>query len=481
VTATKSSEENAHGYPSPNYAWYVVSLSMVLYVLSFMDRQIIAVLVEPIKADLGLSDVQISIVGGFAFVLFYATVGVFVGRLADSLNRPLLIGVGVFIWSLTTAMCGYATKFSHLLILRMGVGLGESALLPSTLSLLSNYFPPKRLATPTSVFMLGAPIGIGLSFIAGGYLYRFAQEVMSKPESKEYMIIGGMAPWQLVLLTLGLIGILLSTLLFTIKEPRNSKQRAAGKKANLISASKAASVSEVKQYCLSNWRAIGGLYIGMSFISLASYSQGFWDITFLSRTYDWDPATGGMSYGMVQLVAGLLGAIVGGVFADRLARRNLAGSSVAMVIFGSGIAIPFSAMYPMMPSPTLALAAVSIAIFGNTMAFACTASAMQRLFPTTMIGLATGIYFFISNAVGIGLGPTSVAMITEYMFQDPDKIRYSLLIVGCGARVIGFLMILGNFRYYDRLVAELEGLGYTKLGRRRSAVQSGDVIPEQSS
>lgn len=453
---SESPTENTENYPKPGYAWYVVVLTMLMYVLSFMDRQIIAVLIEPIKADLGLSDVQVSLIGGIAFVLFYATAGVFVGRLADSVNRPLLIGTGVFIWSLTTALCGFASKFWHILTLRMGVGLGESALLPSTLSLLSNYFPPKRLATPTSVFMLGAPIGIGLSFIGGGYLYRMAIEIMSDPASQDYFLIGGMPPWRLVLLILGVFGILMSVLMFTVREPRTKNKGTTPQKTLLAKPAQAASFAQVKTYSMVNWKAIGGLFFGMSFISLASYSQGFWDITFLSRTYDWDPAKGSIWYGMTQLCAGLTGAFLGGVVADRLAKKGHSGSSVIMVIFGAGIAIPFSMMYPLMPSANLALATMSIAILGNTMAFACTASAMQRLFPTSMLGFAAGIYFFISNLVGIGIGPTAVAVFTEYLFQDEEMIRYSLVIVGAGARIIAFLLILGGFRHYERLVAKLE-------------------------
>ena len=174
---TMDEKPATRNYPKTAYAWFVVVLMMCFYVLSYMDRFVIAVLIEPIKADLLLSDVQISLIGSFSFGLFYATVGLFIGRLADSMHRPWLIAMGVFIWSLTTALSGLASKFWHLLVLRMGVGLGESALLPSTLSLLTDYFPPKRLATPTSVFLFGAPIGIGVSYAAGGALFAVAQGI----------------------------------------------------------------------------------------------------------------------------------------------------------------------------------------------------------------------------------------------------------------------------------------------------------------
>ena len=448
---------NNSKYPAASYSWYVVVLMMCFYVLSFMDRQIIAVLIEPIKADLLLSDVQISLLGGLSFVLFYSTAGIFVGRLADSVNRPLLVACGVFIWSATTALCGVAGKFWQLLILRMGVGLGESALLPSTLSLLSDYFPPKRLAAPTSVFMLGAPIGIGLSFAGGGYLYSTAVDIASGSGWADYPFIGGMVAWKLVLLFLGFLGIFMTLLLFTVIEPRGkSKFSTIAKQAANGKTSKAASFPVVKEYAFTHWKAIGGLYFGMAFISLASYSQGFWDIAFLTRTYGWDAVTGSFWYGMVQLSGGLLGMLVGGIIADRLSDRGVQGASVLMVAIGVGIAIPFSFIYPLVDSANASLFFMFFAILGNNMGFACTASAIQRLFPSSMLGLAAGIYFFISNAVGIGIGPTAVAAITDYLYKDPDMIRYSLAFTGGVSRVVAFILVILCIKHYMKLMKQID-------------------------
>ena len=446
-----------NGYPRPAYAWYVVVLMMFFYVLSFMDRQIIAVLIEPIKADLLLSDVQISLLGGLSFVLFYSTTGIFIGRLADSLNRPLLIAAGVFIWSLTTAACGLAGKFWQLLVLRMGVGLGESALLPSTLSLLADYFPPKRLATPTSVFLLGAPIGIGLSFAAGGYIFGVAQKITAASGWQEVMFVGGTAAWQLVLLFLGVIGMLMTLLLFSVREPRNMRQSPAT--AHIVTAAKAAdpaSLDEVKTYAKRHWWAITSLYIGMSLISLAAYSQGFWDITFLARTYDRDPAEISLAYGMVQLFAGLSGMLFAGVMADRLSKRGVQAASVIMVVTGCAIAAPFSFIYPLAGSTSSALFFMVIAIFGSNMGFACAASAIQRMFPASMLGLAAGIYYFVSNAVGIGIGPTAVAAITDYAFADAEMIRYSLAAVGGISRTLALIIIFAGLKAYRDLLRHQE-------------------------
>lgn len=460
MTTPDKQASSERDYPKPAYAWYVVVLMMCFYVLSFMDRQIIAVLIEPIKADLSLSDVQISLLGGLSFVLFYSTTGVFIGRLADSLNRPLLIAAGVFIWSLTTAACGLAGKFWQLLVLRMGVGLGESALLPSTLSLLADYFPPRRLATPTSVFLLGAPIGIGLSFAAGGYIFGVAQKITAASGWQEVMFVGGTAAWQLVLLFLGVIGILMTLLLFSVREPRNmQKSPAQAHSAPVAKAADAAELVEVKAYAKRHWWAIASLYIGMSLISLAAYSQGFWDITFLARTYDREPAEISLAYGMVQLFAGLSGMLFAGIMADRLSKRGVQAASVIMVVAGCAIAAPFSFIYPLAGSTSSALFFMVIAIFGSNMGFACAASALQRMFPASMLGLAAGIYYFVSNAVGIGIGPTAVAAITDYAFADAEKIRYSLAAVGGVSRTLALVIIFAGLKAYRDLLREQEQEG----------------------
>jgi len=452
--------QGGHGektYPRPAYAWYVVVLMMCFYVLSFMDRQIIAVLIDPIKADLALSDVQISLIGGVSFGLFYSTVGVFIGRLADSMNRPWLIAIGVFIWSLTTAVAGLASKFWQLLVLRMGVGLGEAALLPSTLSLLTDYFPPRRIATPTSVFLLGAPIGIGLSFMAGGLLFGIAQDVTAADGWQDVFFIGGSAAWKLVLIFLGVVGMIMTLGMLTVREPRTANAAAAKKHADggLI-ASEAATLADVKAYAKTHWLAITALYVCMALVSLAAYAQAFWDIAFLSRSFGRDASTVASMYGMVQLFAGLSGMLSGGIIADRLSKRDVQASSYLMVMIGCAISIPFSFLYPMMQTLPNAIWLMVFAIFGSNMAFACAASAMQRMFPIAMLGLAAGVYYFLSNSVGLIAGPFSVAALTDYVFGDAEKVGYSVAAVGGTSRLLAFIVILAGYNAYRELLRERE-------------------------
>jgi len=455
---TTEVQDSSKQYPKPAYAWYVVVLMMFFYVLSFMDRQIIAVLLDPIKLDLDLTDVQISLIGGVSFGLFYSVVGIFIGRLADSMNRPVLIAAGVFIWSLTTALCGLASKFWHLLFLRMGVGLGEAALLPSTLSLLKDYFPPARLATPTSVFLFGAPIGIGLSFAAGGFMYSVAQDITAADGWNDVIFIGGAAAWKLVLIFLGVVGMLMTLGMATVREPRTAMAAATDAHPDLsLKAATAAGMPEVKAYASRHWLPILSLYVGMALISLAAYAQGFWDVTYLTRTFGGDRASVAFMYGMVQMFAGIAGMFLGGYTADRLTARGVEGSSYKLVTFGAAIATPFGFLYALAGTEQVSLWLMVATIFGTNICFACAASAMQRMYPVAMLGLAAGVYFFMSNAVGLMVGPTVVAAITDYGFVDPQKVGYSLSIVGGTARLLAFLMFVLGLGAYVRLLREREG------------------------
>src|SRR5215211_5283997 len=181
-------------YPNPRYAWYVVGVLAFVYIFSFIDRQILNLLVRPIRRDLGISDTQMSLLMGFAFALFYTFFGIPLGRLADSRSRRTLIALGFAFWSMFTAACGLAKNFAQLMLMRMGVGVGEAALSPAAYSMITDYFPPKRRATAISIYSTGIYIGSGLALIIGGLVARFAaaQELWNLP------VVGETRPWQVV-------------------------------------------------------------------------------------------------------------------------------------------------------------------------------------------------------------------------------------------------------------------------------------------
>ena len=201
------------------YSWYVVILLATFYLLSFVDRLIVGLLVEPIKAHLGLTDTQISLVHGFSFVVFYTLFGLFMGRLADIWNRRNLIAAGVVTWSLLTVLCGAASRFWHLLIFRIGVGLGEATLTPAAYSIISDYFPRERRATALSVFSAGVYFGLAAAFTGGAYLYRMIEIWLDSRGGLALPFVGAVHPWQLVFVAVGMPGLVMSTLLLTVAEP----------------------------------------------------------------------------------------------------------------------------------------------------------------------------------------------------------------------------------------------------------------------
>ena len=202
-------------YPSSGYAWYVVGVLTVAYVFSFIDRQVLNLMVGPIQKDLGINDLQMSLLMGPSFAVFYTLFGIPLGRLADTRSRRAIISVGVAVWSIMTAGCGLTRTFWQLAVMRMGVGVGEASLSPSAYSLISDYFRPERRSTAMSVYSMGIYIGSGLAFLVGGFIIQLA----AGTETTAVPWIGPVRSWQLVFLLVGLPGLLISLLLLTVREP----------------------------------------------------------------------------------------------------------------------------------------------------------------------------------------------------------------------------------------------------------------------
>ncbi|MCI0489999.1 MAG: MFS transporter, partial [Blastocatellia bacterium] len=212
-TSQASVDESKASEPSLRYAWYVVIILMVCYTLSFIDRQILSLLVKPIQRDLGINDTEMGLLQGAAFGIFYTLLGLPMGWLADRISRRNLIAVGVFFWSLTTALCAVAKSFGSLFFARMGVGVGEATLAPSAFSMISDYFPKERLGTALSVYAMGIFIGSGLANIVGGTV---VGSVVDMP-AVDLPVIGTIASWRLTFLIVGLPGILVGLLLYSAR------------------------------------------------------------------------------------------------------------------------------------------------------------------------------------------------------------------------------------------------------------------------
>ena len=418
--------------------------------MSWWWRLIVGLLVEPIKADLGLSDTQISLVHGFSFALFYTFFGLVMGRFADVFNRRNLIACGVVTWSFMTVLCGAATRFWHLLGLRIGVGIGEAALTPAAYSIITDYPPPGKRSTALSVFSAGVYLGIAGAFTGGAYAYRHIESRLNLRGGLNLPLLGDVQTWQLVFVEVGTPGLLLACLLPTLREPRRRSDR-----AHVGTDATAPSISEVAAYFSLNWRTLLGHNMGIALISAAAYSRDLWNIPFFDRTYGWKLYESGPWYGIVVLTAGVSGVLAGGRIGDWLKGRNRGSANMLVMLWAAIGWLPFGLTYPLMPTAALALTLIFPAIFMTAVPYGCAAAAIQEIMPPRMRGVGSAVMLSANGIIGLGFGPTAVALVTDYVFSDDAALRYSLVIV-CGLiQAAGALFVLSALKPFRRTLAAL--------------------------
>ncbi len=423
-------------YPSAHYAWYVVGVLTFVYVFSFIDRQILNLLVRPIRRDLGISDTQMSLLMGLSFAVFYTFFGIPLGRLADTKSRRTIIACGFALWSVFTAGCGLAKNFAQMLLMRMGVGVGEAALSPSAFSIISDYFPPKRRATAISVYSMGIYIGSGLAFIIGGAVAGFAsaQEIWQLP------IVGATRPWQVVFFIVGLPGILLALLMYTVREPIRRGIRVINNAEGKPVAAQVP-MKEVIDYLWQNRRTFICHNVGFALLSFSSYGSSAWIPTFFVRNHGWTEAQAGQVYGWIVAIFSTLGVAMGGRFADWMAERGRQDATMLTGLIVSLAWLPFGLFYPLVSDPYLAAALLIPSAFMSSAPFGVAPAAIQQIMPNAMRGQASAIYLFVVNLIGLGLGPTAVALTTDFVFRDDQAVNYSLLIVNTVAHLVAAMLL----------------------------------------
>jgi MFS family permease len=448
---TAPDRDDETGYPNPRYAWYVVSVLTVAYLLSFLDRQILALLVEPIRRDLEISDFQVSLLGNLAFGIFYTLLGLPLGRAADRFSRRGIIAAGVATWCLMTAACGLARNFLQLFIARVGVGVGEAALNPAALSMISDYFPRRTRGRALTFYNMGISLGVGVALIFGGQVIAWvaAAPPVVVPG------IGELRSWQTVFILVGLPGLLIALLMLTVREPvrrdRLQVRQADGTVTEQLT------VGATVAYLRQRWRTYLTHFIGMTVVTIQGYSYFFWVPSLFLRTWQWTIPEISLAYGIVTIIGGPLGIVLGGWISDRLYQRGYKDALMRTCLGGAWLLlIPGSVLTPLMPNPQLALAMLVPVSIGGAMVTATGAAALQMITPNQMRAQTTAVYYFVINIFGL-LGPTAVASVTDFGFGDDNALRWSLAIV-CGvASVIGLAFLTAHLPHYRNGVREAEG------------------------
>jgi len=406
---------STRNWPNQRYAWFIVVILTTLYIFSFIDRMIIALLVTPIKADLDLTDTDIGLLHGLAFALFYTFVGVFIARLADNWNRSKLIAIGVLLWGIATAACGLAGSFATLFVARVLVGVGEASLSPAAYSLISDYFPPAKRARAMSVYTSGIYFGVGAALVFGGLVIG----LVGRTGGIDLPIVGPVRAWQLVFFAVGLPGVLFFVIVkLFVREPARREVSATPP-----------TLAAFRVYFMARRKLYLGHYLGFAFMVLYSYSFSAWTPAVITRSYGLTPSESGLWLGLVILLSAPSGIMLGSFFSQRLHRRYGKGAALRVGVFAAVFGIIPAVLFPLAPSAWTALALMGITQFMISLPFGVAPAALHEVTPNQFRGQVIALYLFFINIIGLGTGPMIVGLITDFGFRDESAVAYSLLVM----------------------------------------------------
>ncbi|MET3762208.1 MFS transporter [Sphingomonas sp. UYEF23] len=381
------------------YAWYVVAVLILAYTLSYVDRSILTLMVAPIRASLHISDVQLSLIQGLAFAVFYTMMGIPIARLIDQRRRTGIVAVGVGVWSIATAACSFANSFGGLFAARIGVGVGEAALSPAAYSMLADQFQGKQLVRALSFYQSAIYIGPAIATLAGGVLLGQLAPLDTA--------LGHFEPWQQVFVLVGIPGLAVAMLVASLREPARQGASATAT---------APSFPAVLRQVADHRGAYGLLILGLCCQSVMWNGAVAWIPTHFMRTYHWTPGEVAWSYGPVIAIAGTCGGLFGGWLAGRMRENGARDANVRIGIIAAVAALPFIVAAPLMPTAQASLLLVTGFLFCGAMPYGGAAAAFQEITPNRMRGQVSAIYLFWLNLAGIGLGSTLVALVTEQAF-----------------------------------------------------------------
>lgn len=434
---------------SRRYAWYVVGLLMVTQVVSYIDRFLPSLLIEPIKADLELTDFQVGLLLGPAFGLFYVFVGVPIGWLADHYSRRKILSAGIAIWCTMTAAAGLVRSFVPLFVARLGVGLGEAVVAPCSVSLISDYFERRKRAPALSVFMAGTFIGAGSAFLFGGPI---VYAVGGLPPI-DIPGIGELQQWQMAFIVVGLPGLLLSLLMWTIREPLRRDQARESVETDAVGQ---ASLRAALRYIRARWRAFGALFVGSAGV-VTMGSLAFWNTAFFTRTWGWDVRQVGIVTGLLFFICGTAGTLIGIKLTTRWIRQHRRDATLRALWVGLLFAALGFSLYPVMPSQELAVVALGVAFVGQAAAAAAGPASLTVIAPGQLKSQGVAIYYLFIGVFGQLLGPPPVGLMTD-LFGDPDMLRYAMTIEAAVVGTTALLLVALGMRWYRRQAEELDEL-----------------------
>lgn len=404
-------------YPPRSVAWYATVVFAFLYWLSILDRFIISLLVDPIKRDLGITDLQFGLLHGTAFMVAFAIFGLMAGSLADRFNRRWIIFGCVTIWSLASAACGMVHNFWQLLIARLGVGAGEAGLNPAATSMIADFFPRERLTTAMAVFAMGSTIGSGCAYLLGGKIVDWvaAMHAITIP------IVGEIHAWQAVFYIVGIPGAFLSLLIFTVPEPARRgaqiEQTGASVWQNTLSA-----YTNLLAFIRSRGRFFFFHYAGFGIAMIVVVGAGTWYPAHMARTFGWSAGQIGWALGLTLAIPGMLGNLMSGYCVDALYRRGYRDAQLRWYAGCLLVAIPAGIFALTATNPWFFIGGLSLFIALVSALPTCAGAALNLVTPNKLRGSGFAFFSLITGILGAGLGPVFIAAVSDYLFSGGASI-----------------------------------------------------------
>jgi len=441
----KSQPDNR--WPNPAVAWYMVIVLMLAYMFSYLDRQILSLLVESIKADLHITDLAMSFLMGAAFAGVYCIMGIFISRWVDSRSRSKLIFWGISTWSLMTALCGWARNYLLLFLGRIGVGVGEATLNPSAFSMIGDSFREAKRPLAIAIFHLGNPVGQGLAMVVGGIII----DLVSGLKPEQIPAIGIAYPWQLTFFIVGIPGLIVAGLVLTIKEPKRHGLISDGD--NVETSKKGIPLKKVLAFIWVRRLAYTALIIGIAIKVTLAYGSVSWIPTYFIRTYKWTAGEFGLIYGIWYIAIGIVSTFFAGILANRMAARGHRDANMKVILIGYIVGIPFAIIAPLMPNAGLAILMFMLTFFFTNFHVLAPA-ALIAITPNQIRGQISAIYVFMLNIIGVGIGPSLVAASTDFLYGSDLAVGKSLVLVASTLGPIGAVLFYSGMKAYRRCLED---------------------------
>ena len=423
--------------------WYAVIILLLAYILSFVDRIIMSLLVIPIQSDLGISDTQMGLLMGLAFAIFYVAIGIPIAKLSDEKSRRIIVSIGIFLWSLMTAACGLAKSFSHLFFARIGVGVGEATLSPAAYSMIADYFSENKLGRAIAVYQSGALFGGGLAFIIGGIVVNFAINA----DSIALPIIGLLQPWQIAFIIVGLPGVLMALVMLTVKEPKRT-----GMKEEF---GKSVSVRDTVKFVVTNWKVYMAVFVGFGMLAIPITTVFTWFPTYLQRVHEVSIAESGRVLGLILFFLSSSGVLFGGWLVDYLKSKNYQDSFFRVGLMAAVLPVPFSLFVSSLANLDTTIALLCPFVFFASMPLAIGPIVLQIISPNQLRAQMAAIYMLFMNLLTAAIATTGIGFITDYLLHNDLAVGQSITIVNLISAPVAFISLAyGLFHYNKQLTKD---------------------------